>query len=321
MSDFSNQNYTHVAIGIIQNSKQQVLVSRRKAESHLGGLLEFPGGKVEKNESPTDALKRELFEELNIDVLDITPLIQIPYSYPNRNVLLDTFLVNEYHGNIIANEKQAIMWESVYSLDVKQFPVANIGILNALKLPTLFAVTPDFSEDVDFISHFVEVISNSKIEIIQLRSHSLNDQEYAALLDKCVRLCNKTKVKLIANRIGKIVKQPGADGIHLTSKKLLSTQTRPLSKEYLVGASCHNLQEIEHANKLGLDYIFIGPVIEKQQDISMKTLGMDGFSELTLSSQIPSYAIGGLQFDDVEKSILNGGQGVAAIRAIWNTKQ
>ncbi len=320
MSDFSNQNYAHVAIGIIQNSKQQVLVSRRKAESHLGGLLEFPGGKVEKNESPPDALKRELSEELNIDVLDISPLIQIPYNYPNRNVLLNTFLVNEYHGNIIANENQTIMWKFLHSLDEKQFPDANIGILNALKLPRLFAVTPEFNEDVNFISNFEKVISNSYIEIIQLRSHSLNDQEYAKLVEQCVKLCKKDKVKLIINRGSKAFKRLGVAGMHLTSKDLLSIQTRPLSKEYLVGASCHNLHEIEQANKLGLDYIFIGPVIEKQHDKNRKTLGLDGFSELALSSQIPSYAIGGLLAEDVEKSILNGGQGVAAIRSIWNAK-
>ena len=51
MSDIPELGIVHVVVAIIKNSKQEVLVSRRKSDAHLGGLLEFPGGKVEKNET------------------------------------------------------------------------------------------------------------------------------------------------------------------------------------------------------------------------------------------------------------------------------
>ena len=144
MSYFSNQHYVHVAIGIIQNSKQQVLISKRKAESHLGGLQEFPGGKVEKNETSAQALQRELKEELNIEALGISPLIKIPYHYPDQNILLDVFRVHEFSGKITANENQPIAWQTVDSLNDKNFPNANFGVLRALSLPQVYSVTPDF---------------------------------------------------------------------------------------------------------------------------------------------------------------------------------
>jgi len=58
----------HVVIGIIKNSKNEILVSKRKSDKHLCGLLEFPGGKVKSGESIVDALKREMSEELNIQL-------------------------------------------------------------------------------------------------------------------------------------------------------------------------------------------------------------------------------------------------------------
>ena len=82
--------------------------------------------------------------------------------------------------------------------------------------------------------------------------------------------------------------------------------------------TCHNIQEIEYANSLGLDYIILGPVIEKQSSENSKTLGWEKFAELSRISLVPVYAIGGLGIDDLEMSELNGGQGVAAIRNIWN---
>ena len=106
MRSLEKQKYMHVVIGIIQNSNKEVLVSRRKPDAHLGGLLEFPGGKLEKNESPIDALRREIKEELNIHVTHATPLIQIPYSYADRNIILDAYLVDEYSGNVSGHEGQ-----------------------------------------------------------------------------------------------------------------------------------------------------------------------------------------------------------------------
>ena len=160
MSYFLNQKYVHVVIGIIQNSNRHVLVSKRNAESHLGGLLEFPGGKVEKNESPIEALARELKEELNIESIECEPLIQIPYCYPDRKVLLDAYLVKKFTGKVVANEGQELFWQSIdihdadddSDTDVFSFDVSSAGLANITLTPkgAMYNVGPQGGTQTSF---------------------------------------------------------------------------------------------------------------------------------------------------------------------------
>ena len=318
MNALTEQECVHVVVGIVQNTRQEVLISRRKADAHLGGLLEFPGGKVEKNETSTDALRRELVEELNIDVSKLTQLIQIPYSYSDKKILLDAYMVNEYSGKVCTHERQEIFWKPVASLSDDDFPSANYGVLRALRLPKIFPVTPSYTQYPDnFLRNFEEVVRKASIRIIQLRSHELEPSEYIRLAKQCIELCKKYEVDLILNTNIEFFDKFPATGLHLTSDKLLETKKRPLSSKYLVGASCHNSHEIGHAKLLGLDYMILGPVIEKQVSENCKTLGWEKFSQLAKKSLIPVYAIGGLGVEDLATSVLNGGQGIAAIRNIW----
>lgn len=317
MGSSSEQEHIHVAVGVIRNAHSEILVSRRKPQSHMGGLLEFPGGKVEQTEAALDALKRELKEELSIEVSTAVPLIQIPYRYPECDVLLDVFIVHEYSGTITSNEDQEIIWKSLNSLNDLDFPDANFGIFRALRLPKLFPVTPDYTLDINFMHNFDSVVASDEIEVIQLRSHNLSDEEYISLAKDCADLCAKNNKKLILNREIIFHERIPFSGMHFTSRGLLSLSNRPLGVEYLVGASCHNVEEIEKANHLKLDYIFVGAVLEKIQDEKQETLGWEGFARLVKDSEIPAYAIGGVSANDISASIHSGGQGIAAIRSTW----
>ena len=70
----------HVAVGVILDSSRRVLLTRRAADSHQGGLWEFPGGKVEPGESLAVALARELHEELGIRVRRSSPLLEVRHD-------------------------------------------------------------------------------------------------------------------------------------------------------------------------------------------------------------------------------------------------
>lgn len=314
----AEQEIVHVVIAILRN-KNEVLVSRRRSDTHLGGLLEFPGGKVEQNESPFSALQREIKEELNVEIINASPLIQIPFNYSDRKILLDTYLVDEYIGKVNGQEGQEICWQSIEALRPDEFPAANYGVIQALQLPRIFSVTPDYSEDSEnFLSNFENVVRKESTQIIQLRSHNLNRSDYMDLSKQCAELCNKHSVKLILNRDVDEFDGALSSGLHLTSDRLLNAKRRPLNKPYLVGASCHNAKEIECANRLKLDYIFIGPVIEKNHSKNNMKLDWSGFAALSHKSEAPVYAIGGLNKSDLDKSIQHGGQGIAAIREFWS---
>ncbi|STQ81890.1 8-oxo-dGTP diphosphatase [Hafnia alvei] len=62
--------HLHIAVGIIRNDEGEIFITQRGGDSHLSGLWEFPGGKIEVNESPVQGLQRELLEETGIEVLD-----------------------------------------------------------------------------------------------------------------------------------------------------------------------------------------------------------------------------------------------------------
>ena len=88
----------HVVVGVVENERREVLLTRRAEHVDQGGLWEFPGGKVETGESVADALARELNEELGIRVTRARPLICIRHRYPNRDVLLDVWRIRTYQG-------------------------------------------------------------------------------------------------------------------------------------------------------------------------------------------------------------------------------
>ena len=90
----------------------------------MAGGWEFPGGKLEPEEQPLAGLKRELREELGIEVLEATPLIAYEHGYSDRRVLLDLWLVTQFTGQPRSVEGQPLQWVSLDEL-------ATVGLLEA----------------------------------------------------------------------------------------------------------------------------------------------------------------------------------------------
>lgn len=122
----------HVAAAVIYNPQGSILIARRPSDKHQGGLWEFPGGKVEVHETARQALDRELLEELGIQVTAAQPLIQIPYEYPERHVLLDVFNVTAFIGEARGCEGQPLVWVDVSQLAEYAFPAANRPIIERI---------------------------------------------------------------------------------------------------------------------------------------------------------------------------------------------
>ncbi len=120
-----------VAAGLIV-SRGQYLIARRKPQAHLGGLWEFPGGKRLADESLEDCLRRELREELGIEISAPVPTMTFPYEYPDRTVELHFF-----HCAIEKGEPQAIgcdeiRWVAPDELSRFEFPPADRSLIEAL---------------------------------------------------------------------------------------------------------------------------------------------------------------------------------------------
>lgn len=124
----------HVAVGVLLNGNGKVLIALRPAQSHQGGLWEFPGGKVEAGESVEQALNREFEEELGVSVQACTPLTQIRHDYSDKSVMLDVWRIEKFSGIPQGREGQAIEWRALSKLRAADFPKANERIILALKL-------------------------------------------------------------------------------------------------------------------------------------------------------------------------------------------
>jgi 8-oxo-dGTP diphosphatase len=131
----------HVAVGVIistnERKKTEYFLTKRLDDAHQGGKWEFPGGKVEKNESVAQALARELQEEIAIDILTCQPLITITHTYNEKNgtdkkVCLEVFIIDNYTGEPSAQEGQGQGWFSLEDLQTLDFPEANKAIIAEL---------------------------------------------------------------------------------------------------------------------------------------------------------------------------------------------
>lgn len=122
-----------VAVGIIQNNHQEIFLCRRHAKQHQGDKWEFPGGKVEANESVTTALTRELAEEVGIEVHSSQPFLCLEHDYGDKKVRLDIYLVSDFSGEAHGREGQASRWVPISELHHYDFPAANGPIVEKLQ--------------------------------------------------------------------------------------------------------------------------------------------------------------------------------------------
>ncbi len=102
--------YTEVAVGVLIREDGAALFGQRPADKPYGGWWEFPGGKLEEGETVEQALKRELFEELDIDVQLSVPWVVRVFKYPHAHVRLHFQKVLRWQGEPQSKEKQALHW-------------------------------------------------------------------------------------------------------------------------------------------------------------------------------------------------------------------
>lgn len=123
-----------VVAAAIMADDNRLFIAKRPEHVHQGGLWEFPGGKQENNETPLHALARELEEEIGIliDVQATLPLIEINHDYPDKQVVLDVYLVQKFSGNAHGAEGQETRWIELQDIAGYAFPAANQGIITAL---------------------------------------------------------------------------------------------------------------------------------------------------------------------------------------------
>lgn len=311
----------HVAAGVIYNNQGEILLARRAAHAYQGGLWEFPGGQREANESIEQALKRELEEELELTVRQARPLIRVYHTYPEKKILLDVWQVEQWQGSPWGREGQLVRWCAPDLLKNYDFPAANLAIVTAIQLPSLYSITPEPASSTDkSFFYALEAVLDSGISLLQFRAHHLSERDYSHCAEKTLALCGRYAAQLLVNATPKMALSIGSHGVHLNRHRLLSLQERPLAPHLWVAASCHSLEEIQQARQVGVDFLVLSPVHQTpSHPPNTPLLGWLKFFQWVEQAHCPVFALGGMTAKDIPKAWVHGAQGIAAIRGIWTS--
>ncbi len=310
-------NTMYVVVGVITNASYEILLALRDIQAHQGGLWEFPGGKIESNETVEQALQRELYEELGISVQQARPLIRIQHAYSDKTVLLDVWQIENWTGYAHGKEGQTVEWCAKHNLSQKQFPAANYPIIRVTKLPDRYLITPDQCHDKTFFYQLERSLDKS-IQLVQLRAKHLTEKEYCHCAEKALNLCERYRAQLLVNATPEIALSVGAHGVHLNAKRLHQYTKRPLPYDLWLAASCHHLQDLQQAQKINIDFAVLSAVKPTRSHLEAPPLGWLKFWQLTEQANFPIYALGGMQKQHIPIAWAHGGQGIAAITDLWN---
>src|SRR5690554_2332284 len=245
----------HVAAAaILSRDGKQALIARRPSNVDHGGLWEFPGGKLAPYETGLAGLKRELHEELGVEIQRAQPLIRIHHEYPDKHILLDVWQIHEFSGEPFGREGQAVRWVPMEELSNYPFPAANLPILRAVMLPTEYLISAEEQDDTVFLGKLERALREDGVRLVQLRDKSLTRDAYVARAEQALALCRKYQARLLLNAEPELLERVDADGIHLTSKRLASLERRPIDEGKWLAASTHDRAQLEQAARIGCDF-------------------------------------------------------------------
>jgi 8-oxo-dGTP diphosphatase len=308
---------TPVAVGIIENAQHQVLVAQRPDYKHQGGKWEFPGGKIHVGEAVTEALARELHEELGITLNAACPLQRVRHVYPDKSVLLDVWRVTDYTGEPHGHEGQPLRWVTPQALASLDLPAADLPIVRTLQLPPLYLITDSRRYGKAGMLALIERALIAGARLLQLREPQMSTEEYTEYARTVTALAHRYGARVLLNADPSLVTACGADGVHLSSRRLMALPGRPLPQACLVAASCHDIAELVQASSIGADFAVLSPVLPTTSHPHVAPLDWDGFLRVRMHSDAPVYALGGMRPEYLNKARAMGAQGLAMIRGLW----
>lgn len=336
MTEIVPDTILEVAAGVLTDPCGRVLLMQRLPGKHLAGLWEFPGGKLEAGEAIEQALARELREELGVEMHACTPLISIPWRYPEKSLRLHALRVTRWTGEPRAREGHPLQWLPVRDMDVASMPAADAPIVTALRLPAQYVIaTTDrvpaclvAGDDAPFAAdprartekaseHTQQSADGDGLDcnaLCQLRMPDATRDAVRATAASWLARAPAVQHRLLMSHDIELARELGI-GVHLSATQLQDLRKRPLPPGSWVGASCHDAPELERAAHLGVDFATLSPVRATASHPNTTPLGWVRFAQLVADARLPVYALGGVGPGDLDRARAAGAQGVAGIRA------
>jgi len=313
----SSSRRIEVVAGAITDARGRVLLARRTEGRDLAGLWEFPGGKREPGETPEQALVRELREELGIEAEVGAPLIAVAQQYPGKRLRLDVRGVTRWQGTPRGHEGQALAWVPRDKLPGYAMPPADRPVVAALLQPDRYLVTPvpgSPAADAAWLAQLRRALRHG-IGRVQLRLPGVDEVRRRALVAAAAVDCARAGAEALVNGDAALARELGL-GLHLPAAQLRDLAARPVPDDVPLAASCHDIEELRHAEAIGCDFVVVGAVRATPSHPGVAGIGWPAFEALREHVALPIYAIGGLGPDDIAEARRHGAQGIAAIRGL-----
>lgn len=303
-----------VVAAIIRGEDGRICLSKRPDNKHQGGRWEFPGGKVEGGERLSDALARELHEELGMGDAVSFPFMTIAHQYPDLHVTLHFRDVTAWRGVPEGREGQQVEWFTLDQLPGLTFPAANQPVVTAITLPPLLAIAPD-SGSLDALLVAIRALDPVSTGLY-LRSWSHHPARNAVL-----SACREQglKVWLRADSPSGVAggMPDGVFGLHLSGAVLADCVIRPPFNG-VITAACHDQMALEKAVALGLDCALVSPLNPTETHPDKPALGWQKAGQWVTGLPMACYMLGGVGPEDLAVARQHGAVGVAGIRAFWS---
>lgn len=292
-----------VAIGLVFY-QSKLLLGWRSAKQHQGNKYEFPGGKIEKGENAQDACRREVLEEVGIDLPHWHFVDLIEHQYDDLIVKLHVFS-SQIDLSQLDKIQKPWAWHKREQLSDLNFPAANQAILQRLLWPRLIKISSDW--------HKLQHVENDRWLYLRC-DHSQQDE----LLEKLQSVGEGLLSRLILNiniwsRLSQ-VQQSQVAAVHFKQQQLMQLHSKDLPRHVRSLAACHDEASILHANHIGVDAISLSPVLSTPTHPEQQGLGWELFSQLAVKTQIPVFALGGMHPKNDVLAQQHHAYGVAGIR-------
>ena len=185
-------------------------------------------------------------------------------------------------------------------------------------LAEFYMMTGKYSDQNDFAEKLTQALTQGN-KVVQLKAKNCTIDDYLQLADIARTICKKFNAVLLLATSADVYQQARADGLHLNSQALFTYTERPVSVDQLLSVSCHNLQEMQQAEKLGADILLLSPVKATASHPELEGIGWQNFAQMIKKVNCPVYALGGMRASDLADAQQAGARGVA-VSSFWNPR-
>ncbi|MGE8539985.1 MAG: NUDIX domain-containing protein [Acinetobacter sp.] len=293
----------HIAIGILLH-RGKVLVGWREASQHQGNKHEFPGGKVEEGETPEEACRREVFEEVGVGINDWHAFDFIRHEYDD--VIVNLHLFHAAVPDALLNEiQQPWTWYQRNELLDLNFPKANKAMLKRLHWQRQIKISDDLTALAQLTEH---QLLYWRVDAVQANVEALA-QENISVLDQLI-------VNIELWKQLNSIQQQAIGTIHLKQAQCLLLKKGDLKVGHRYLAACHDLNSAQHAQDIGCDAILLSPVLPTATHPDTPALGWAELEQIAQQMDIPVFALGGMTPEHLLEAQQHGAYGVAGQRFI-----